>query len=84
VPDRRGGPRARPARAAGRGPLRRAPGHRVGAARRRPSPVCAAAEPPGDGLGGARLRDPSRPRRRRPATTCSPGSPGGCRWKSTP
>ena len=29
-------PRARPARAAGRGPLRRAPGHRVGAARRQP------------------------------------------------
>ena len=26
---------------------------------------------------------PSRPRRRRPATTCSPGSPGRCRWTST-
>ncbi len=38
VPDRRRGPRARPDRAAGRGPLRRAPGHRVGAARRQPRP----------------------------------------------
>ena len=32
---------AGPARAAGRGPLRRAPGHRVGAARRQPRPPCA-------------------------------------------